>query len=156
MTLLSIDDTIKLTTRNREFIMHHSFPGKAPTIRKWYQDRDRHQIFKVVAEDISAGLVEVQYFSGEIEELDFDTWFSLNLRVVPEPEDSSGPYELSQEDLGYDSEAKQLDNWSGVLSELEPENQYDKYDDKYEDKYEDKYNSYFDNFKNMKNRNYND
>jgi hypothetical protein len=76
----------------------------APNIRKWYQDIDRNEIFKVIDENAADDSVEIQYFSGELAELDFDTWFSLHLRVVPPPEDSSGPFELSQEEMGYGSE----------------------------------------------------
>lgn len=121
----------------------------APTLQKWYQDAHRNEIFKVIAKSLEDDFVEIQYFSGEIAELDFETWFSLHLNPVPPPEDSSGPFELSQEELGYDSENKTPTRWPTVLSTWEPSHYNDSYTpyDSY-DKYEkyDRYEKYFDNF----------
>lgn len=112
-----------------------------PRIRKWYQDIDRNEIFRVVAHSSVNDYIQIQYFSGEISELDLDSWFSLHLEMIPPPEDSSGPFELSQEELGYSSEPKPPRYGSSPLSDLEA---YDSYssDDNYD--ISEKYDKYFD------------
>lgn len=92
-----------------------------PEIGKWFYSQDFRDSFEVVASDESEDYVEVQYFSGEIEEFDLDTWYQLNLSRIPAPEDCSGPYELSYEDLGYLDDAVHLDDWSNPLNEIEPD-----------------------------------
>ena len=96
---------------------HHEHPN----IGYWYKNQEYNSIFGVVAYDETDDFVEIQYFAGEIEEFDLETWYELDLRSIPEPEDCSGPFELSEEDLGYSDEMIRLENWSGPLSDLEPD-----------------------------------
>jgi len=119
-----------------------------PTIDQWYKDRDGDELFKVVAKSLSNDYIEIQYFSGSIEELDFDTWFSLHLDTMPDPEDSSGPFELSQEDLGYDSEAKPHYPYFHPLAQLELYRSSESYDTDSFNKNDtyDQYESYFENY----------
>lgn len=96
---------------------HHEIPD----IGCWYKDQEYGYIFEVVATDISQNSIEIQHFSGEIEELDMESWFERDIRVIPPPEDYSGPYELSREDLGYSDDAFRPEDWSGPLSDIEPD-----------------------------------
>lgn len=100
--------------------MRHIF---APNIGNWYKNQGINNIFEVVATD-DDGSVEIQYFSGEIEELDLDTWYDLDLRQIPPPEDWSGPFEMTKDELGYTDEAYQPEDWNGPLTDLEPEDYY--------------------------------
>lgn len=112
----------------------------APAIGQWYQDKEGHELFKVVAKSVSDDAIQIQYFSGDIAELDFDTWFELSVHSMPAPEDSSGPFELSKEELGYESENRISGGWTDPLAYLEPyknDEPYDQYN---------KYDQYFDNF----------
>ncbi len=92
-----------------------------PTIGDWYKNRDDNALFEVVASDLKEDYVEIQYFGGEIDEFDYDTWYNLDLKSMPEPEDSSGPFELSREDIGYFDASLHPEDWSGPLSDLEPD-----------------------------------
>lgn len=92
-----------------------------PDIGGWYADEEYQHIFEVVASDDKDAYVEIQYFAGEIEELDMETWYELDLKKIPAPEDCSGPYELSKEDLGYSDETIHPEDWSGPLCEIEPD-----------------------------------
>ena len=91
-----------------------------PNVGSWYKNQDINNLFEVVATD-EDGNVEIQYFAGEIEEIDLDTWNELDLKLVPPPEDWSGPYEVSRDDLGYSDSSYQPEDWSGPLSGIEPE-----------------------------------
>lgn len=94
---------------------HHEFPN----IGQWYKDHLHNDIFEVVATD-NEGNIEVQFFGGEIEELDIDTWYYLELEEIPAPEDWSGPYEIGREELEYSADNARKD-WENPLSEIEPD-----------------------------------
>lgn len=88
-----------------------------PDIGHWYQDGLRTSMFEVVAVDKDGG-VEIQHFDGEIEELDLDSWYELELVEIPPPEDWSGPYEMSKEDLDLFDEPMKYD-FSNPLNDIE-------------------------------------
>jgi hypothetical protein len=72
-----------------------------PIVGQWYEDREG-QAFEVVAADEEENYIEIQYFGGDIDELDFDSWGSVVAQQVEQPEDWSGPYDdLERDDLGY-------------------------------------------------------
>ena len=77
-----------------------------PIIGSWYRNKEAvNETFEIVAIDNEEKLIEIQYFDGQIGELDLDTWKELNIVEIAEPEDWSGAYELSKEDLSeYKSE----------------------------------------------------
>ena len=99
-------------------MQHH----EEPEVGNWYQDREYKRIFEIVALDNEDGEehIQIQYYTGEIEELDLDTWYALDLRNVPEPEDWSAPFEIPKEDLSYADDIFRPEDWSGILSGLEP------------------------------------
>lgn len=88
-----------------------------PDIGHWYQDGLRTSMFEVVAVDKDGG-VEIQHFDGEIEELDLDSWYELELVEIPPPEDWSGPYEMSKEDLDLFDEPMKYD-FTNPLNDIE-------------------------------------
>ncbi|MDX1655931.1 MAG: DUF6763 family protein [Candidatus Competibacteraceae bacterium] len=72
-----------------------------PIVDNWYRNLETGEIFEVVALDERAGTVEIQYFEGEVEEIDLEAWYELVLEATNPPEDWSGPYDdLEPEDLG--------------------------------------------------------
>lgn len=87
----------------------------------WYKNRETGDIFEIVASDEDDGYVEIQYFAGEIEEIDLETWYELELIEIPEPEDWSGPFELTKEDIDYSDNPLHPENWSGPLAGIEPD-----------------------------------
>ena len=47
--------------------------------------------------------VDIQYFDGEIEELEMEEWEDLDLEEIEPPEDWAGPRDqLELDDLGYE------------------------------------------------------
>lgn len=95
----------------------------SPNVGNWYQNQTFSEIFEVVATDDLDGCVEVQYFSGEIEEYDLDTWYEMDLKDIPAPDDWSGPFEMSKEDFSQE-ETIHPEDWSGPLTDIEPEDYY--------------------------------
>lgn len=70
-----------------------------PTIGYWYDAKNYSETFRVVAFDTEHDAVEIQYFDGEIEEMDFDTWHAINPHEIAEPEEAMAPYEMEREDI---------------------------------------------------------
>lgn len=90
-----------------------------PAVGEWYQDTEG-QIFEVVAMDEDENHIEIQYFGGEIDEMDFEAWESSVVEMVEQPEDWSGPYDdLERDDLGYTDTGQQPEGHSVSFEELE-------------------------------------
>lgn len=73
-----------------------------PVIGHWYRRANR-QLFEVVAIDEDDATVELQFFDGTIDEVDFEMWKDFLLIQVAAPEDWSGSVDMDPEDfLGKD------------------------------------------------------
>jgi hypothetical protein len=90
-----------------------------PVVGNWYQTPNL-QKFEVVAIDDEEGVVEIQYFGGELDELEFDTWSNLGLVDISAPEDWSGPFDdLEHDDLGYTDMNRRPDDFPISLDDFE-------------------------------------
>ncbi len=73
-----------------------------PVIGDWYR-RSNGTLLKIVAADEEDATIEVQFFDGTIDEVDFDTWNGMVLERVGAPEDWSGSVDMDPEDFsGFD------------------------------------------------------
>lgn len=73
-----------------------------PIEGSWYLDLDTGQKFEVLVVDEEAGIVEVQYFDGSVDQIDLDAWQEMNLEPVEELEDWTGPLDnVEPEDIEY-------------------------------------------------------
>lgn len=89
-----------------------------PIIGNWYRNQETGNDFEVVALDEDAQTIEIQYFDGELEELDLDAWYELAIESIEEPEDWSGPFdELESDDLGYEEDGEEGSGSEGVNEE---------------------------------------
>ena len=72
-----------------------------PDIGEWYRLRSG-ELLEVVAFDAADGTVEVQYFDGTVEEIDYDDWRSQRasgaIEEAEAPEDWSGSVDVEPED----------------------------------------------------------
>ncbi len=93
----------------------------AAEISSWYQDLTTGAIFEVVALDEESGTIEYQHVDGEVGEFDLVTWQQLPLLPAEAPEDWRSPYELNKEDSEYYDQDIIPENWSGALTDVEPE-----------------------------------
>jgi len=90
-----------------------------PEIGAWYKNAEGES-FEVIATDEDEGIVEIQYFDGAVEELDWDTWYELDLVSREPPEDWSGPFDdLEKDDFGDTEEVRHPEDWNGPLDTLE-------------------------------------
>lgn len=91
-----------------------------PIVGNWYQRLDKGQEFYVVAMDEEARLVEMQHFDGDLEEMDLDTWYQLEILPIEEPENWSGPFDIGEIDdlTGTEVTDTQLEDWTEPLDEI--------------------------------------
>lgn len=82
-----------------------------PIVGMWYKHFDQGQEFEVVAVDEDAGTVEIQYYDGNVDELDFQTWYQSSIDPIEAPEDQSAPMDnVEPDDLEY-SETSLPESW---------------------------------------------
>jgi hypothetical protein len=78
--------------------------AKIPEIGRWYSADELDDIFEIVAidSDPSSGgnTIEIQYFDGDIE-----TWNTMHIENIAQPEDWTGPFELGAEDDVYNTDS---------------------------------------------------
>lgn len=59
----------------------------APRVGQWYTQHDSGEMFRIVATDAATGNVAIQYFDGNVAEIERDTWQELDVEVTAAPED---------------------------------------------------------------------
>jgi len=85
----------------------------------WYCHLDKGQRFFVVAVDEEARTVEIQHFDGDVEEVDFATWYQMDLEVCEAPDSWSGPFDIGNpDDLGTEISDTRASDWNAPLSEF--------------------------------------
>ncbi len=90
-----------------------------PIVGNWYAHLDKGQRFEVVALDEDAATVELQYFDGAVEEVEFEQWYELDVVPAEAPEDWTGPMDdVKRDDLGYSDTGMQDDDWRENLREI--------------------------------------
>lgn len=92
-----------------------------PEISAWFQDLVSGSLFEVVAYDEDGGTIEYQLVDGEVGEYEITTWKQLYLIAAEPPEDWRSPFELNSEDQVYSDQTIIPENFSGALSDIEPD-----------------------------------
>jgi hypothetical protein len=91
-----------------------------PIVGNWYRHLDKGYRFEVVAVDEEGGTVEIQHFDGDLEALDIDTWYEMDIEPIEAPEDWSGPVDDFDEGaLDYTETDMDEEDWDEPLGELE-------------------------------------
>ena len=66
-------------------------PDELPKIGDWYLETDTEDEFQVIDVDPDEGLVEVQYYDGNIDEFSLSDWYAMAPQPIEAPEDWAGP-----------------------------------------------------------------
>lgn len=89
-----------------------------PIIGHWYEHTDKGYKFEVVGFDEEAGLVEIQFYDGNLDEIELDEWYEQELEVSEPPEDWTGPVDdVEVDDLDYTDTQMRPEDWSRPLQE---------------------------------------
>lgn len=92
-------------------------------IGNWYKNEQGDR-FEVVA--IDGDSIGIQYYSGDVDELDADSWIDMAPLAMPAPEDWSGPFDdLLDDDFGDTEKPRHPEDWSSPLDSIEAENEID-------------------------------
>lgn len=76
--------------------------------------------FEIVALDIDSETLEIQYYDGSVEELDFDNWLEMGAYPTAAPDDVNGALDIGREDYGRDFESMAgPTDWSNPLDQLD-------------------------------------
>ncbi len=89
-----------------------------PTVGTWYAHRGKGQLFQVVAFDEDDGLIELQDFEGDVDEVDLDTWLEMPLDPAAPPEDWRGPLEVESGDAEDEVTEGRARDWRSPLDDL--------------------------------------
>jgi len=93
-----------------------------PMVGNWYRHLDKGQKFEVVALDEDHGTVEIQHFDGDLEEIDIDTWYQMEIETIESPENWSGPVDsFEQEELDYTETDMDAEDWESPASDFDNE-----------------------------------
>lgn len=92
----------------------------APVIGEWYR-RSGGDSFEVVAIDRDDRTIEIQYFDGTIEELEFAEWLEDQIESTEAPEDWTGSVDVEPEDTEneYADQPAGRDLWGDPLQSLD-------------------------------------
>lgn len=89
-----------------------------PSVAQWYRHLNKGQEFQVTAVDEADRTVEIQHFDGDVEELEFDEWYAMDVEPIETPEDWTGPMDdVERDDLGYTETGMRGADWSKPLRE---------------------------------------
>lgn len=66
------------------------------SVGEWFESNGDQ--FKIVGVDAQAGVILIQFFGGELDEVDFDSWAELSAQPCPPPEDYSGALDIEREE----------------------------------------------------------
>lgn len=89
-----------------------------PIVGDWYLTQNG-QTFEVVAVDEEDGTVEIQYFDGDVEEIEFNVWRQMAIVETEPPEDWSGAMDMMREDFVSDSGMTSHEDWASPLDTLD-------------------------------------
>ena len=90
-----------------------------PIINSWYYHLDKGQKFYVVDVDDDAGVVEIQHFDGDLEEINLKDWYGMEIEISEAPENWSGAMDIGeQDDLGTEVTDTNSEDWSDPLQEI--------------------------------------
>jgi len=94
-------------------------PNASARIGQWYRHLDKGESFLVTGYDERAGTTEIQFFDGDLDEIDSESWSALPIVPAEPPEDWTGPVDSAPlDDLGYSETAMKGNDWAAPLQAL--------------------------------------
>ena len=87
-------------------------------VGEWYRVAEAPP-FEVVALDADHETIEIQYFDGTLEEIDFESWAEMAPKPSVAPEDWSGSMDMEREDFGIEPETLRSDTRNSPLDHID-------------------------------------
>ena len=93
-----------------------------PVLGNWYRHIDKGFEFQVIALDEIDAVVEIQHYDGDVEALEMDDWYQMELEHIEPPEDWAGSTDdFESDDTGYSDTEMSDDDWNEGLGEWHEE-----------------------------------
>ncbi len=90
-----------------------------PIEENWYQHLDKGQMFKVITIDDEHGLIEIQHYDGDLEEIELAHWRLMELEPIEEPENWDGAMDVEElDDLSSSVTDTSASDWLEPLDEI--------------------------------------
>ena len=104
-----------------------------PIAGNWYRHVEKDQMFKVVGIDEDRDIIEIQYFDGDVEEIEADAWSELDLDAAEPPEDGND----SDESDGDARHGALADEWREPKGSRKESEDWDDEDEDEDDDWDD-------------------
>jgi len=89
-----------------------------PVIGEWYHSTEKAEKFMVTTIDDHSDTVEIQYFDGNVDEMDLTTWYALGIEHIEAPEDWTGPMDnIEKDDLNPVGTEMRREDWEAPYQE---------------------------------------
>lgn len=93
-----------------------------PVLNNWYFHLDKGQRFEVVAIDEANGVIDIQYFDGDLDEIELSLWSDMDIELAEEPENFSGPFDVGElDDFGTGISDTTEEDWQEPYGEIRQE-----------------------------------
>jgi len=90
-----------------------------PQIGQWYARTDKGELFQIVGRDDDTRTIEIQYFDGDVDEIDAENWSALPLELRAQPEDWTAPVDdIETDDLDYTETQMGATAWTQPLQPI--------------------------------------
>ncbi len=88
-----------------------------PIAGSWYHYAEKSQKFKVLDVNEESGDIEVQYFDGAVDQIDYDMWDAMEVELLEDPQDWTGPMDNIDKDDDTSADDMQADDWASPYDE---------------------------------------
>ena len=90
-----------------------------PIEENWYQHLGKGQMFKVITVDDEHGLIEIQHYDGDLEEIELAYWRQMDLELIEDPENWDGAMDVEElDDLSSSVTDTTASDWLEPLDEI--------------------------------------
>ena len=94
-----------------------------PVITQWYRYPDKGYEFQVTAIDDQEKTVEIQYFDGDLDEVELHDWYQMQIEPIKTPEDWTGAVDDAADGNPRHVESGLPDaDWAGLPGEEPDDN----------------------------------
>jgi hypothetical protein len=90
-----------------------------PMVGSWFMNTQTDQRFEIVAIDEKQKTIEVQYYDGDIDEFDIESWGALSVIETETPEAAYSGYDGVS--VFRDDDAFVVETFSNPIESIEPE-----------------------------------
>lgn len=91
-----------------------------PVVGQWYRpSSSKGQLFEVISIDDQYSNIEIQFFDGNIDQLELESWLEMDINLEDAPENWYGAIDVPElDDLGSSITDTSEDDWNSPFAEI--------------------------------------